>query len=341
MAYENLGGVLLKDDRVSQAEEQFRKALGINPDDTEARNELGVATMQQGEGRGGDRALPEGPRDRPQQRRDPDQPRRRPPPKGEPENAANHFQHAAQVDPGSAKAHKNLAAAYLQERQWPDAVAQLQRPCRDHPGNAGDGTARLGAARAGRPDEAAAQFRKVLEIDDAHPGAHFALALSLMDAGRVDDAISHLERARGQARLRGGPRHARQRPLCRRGRWTRPLEHRRGLAEKPGDAQIQNDAERWPPGRGPPIEAVAHYSQGARDRPRLATAGESRQHPPPEVLAEAAAEYAKALEAEPGDAHLRNNLGIALVRDGRTAEAAAQFRKALEIDPAMLTRRGT
>ncbi len=338
MAYENLGGVLLKDDRVSQAEEQFRKALGINPDDTEAMNELGVATMQQGKVEEAialyQRALEIAPNSAETQinlgvallQ------------KGEPENAANHFQHAAQVDPGSAKAHKNLAAAYLQERQWADAVAQFQRAAEIEPGNAetryGLGSA---LARAGRPDEAAAQFRKVLEIDDAHPGAHFALALGLMDAGRIDEAISHLRSA-----LEAKPDFAEARDmlgnaLMQEGKMEEAASSiAEALAEKPGDAQIQNDAGAMAARKGSADEAVAHYRRALEIDPAFATARVNLGNILLQrgLAAEAASEYAKALEAEPGDAHLRNNLGIALVRDGRTQEAAAQFRKALEIDPA-------
>ncbi len=337
MAYENLGGVLMKDDRVAQAEEQFRKALGINPDDTEAMNELGVATMQQGKVEEAialyQRALEIAPNSAETQinlgvallQ------------KGEPEKAANHFQHAAQVDPASAKAHKDLAAAYIQEGQWQDAVAQDQRAAELEPDNA-ETLYGLGSAltRAGRSDEAAAQFRRVLEIDDAHPGAHFNLALSLMAAGKVDEAISHL---RSALEARPGFAEARDmlgNALMQEGKTDEAAESiAAALALKPTDAQIQNDAGAMAARKGSPDEAVAHYRRALEIDPAFTPARVNLGNILLQrgLAAEAAAEYAKALEAEPGDAHLRNNLGIALVRDGRMQEAAAQFRKALEIDP--------
>jgi protein O-mannosyl-transferase len=337
MAYENLGGVLMKDDRVEEAEEQFRKALGINPDDTEAMNELGVATMQQGKVEEAialyQRALEIAPNSAETQinlgvallQ------------KGKPEEAANHFQHAAQVDPSSAKAHKNLAAAYLQEGQWQDAVAQYQRAVEIEPDNA-ETRYGLGSAliRAGRADEAAAQFRKVLEIDDAHPGAHFNLALSLMGAGKVDEAISHFRSA-----LEAKPDFAEARDmlgnaLMQEGKMEEAAASiAAALALKPDDAQIQNDAGAMAARKGSPDEAIAHYRRALEIDAAFSTARVNLGNILLQrgLAAEAAAEYTKVIETEPGDAHLRNNLGIALVRDGRTEEAAVQFRKALEIEP--------
>ena len=196
MAYENLGGVLMRDNRVDKAEEQFRKALEINPSDTEAMNELGVATMQQG--RVGEamglyrKALEISPNSAEthinlgvallQE--------------GLPEKAADHFQHAAQIEPGNAKAYKDLAVAYLQEHQWDDAVTQFQRAVEIEP-DVAETRYGLGSAltRAGRAEEAMAQFRKVLQLDDEQAGAHVDLATGLMRDGRTDDAIAHLRRA--------------------------------------------------------------------------------------------------------------------------------------------------
>jgi Flp pilus assembly protein TadD len=337
MAYENLGGVLLKDDRVEQAEEQFRKALDLNPDDIDAMNQLGVATMQQGKVEEAialyQRALEIAPNSAETQinlgvallQ------------KGKPEEAANHFQHAAQVDPSSAKAHKNLAAAYIQEGQWQDAVAQFQRAVELEPGNA-ETRYGLGSAltRAGRPEEAAAQFRKVLEIDDAHPGANFNLALGLMEAGKADEAISHFRSA-----LEAKPDFAEAHDmlgnaLMQEGKMEEAAASiAAALALKPVDAQIQNDAGAMAARKGSPDEAIAHYRRALEIDPAFSTARVNLGNVLLQrgLAAAAAAEYTKAIKTEPGDAHLRNNLGIALVRDGRTEEAAVQFRKALEIDP--------
>jgi Flp pilus assembly protein TadD len=337
MAFENLGGVYLKENHADQAFPQFQRALDINPDDVEAMNELGVAVMEQGRTDQAialfGRALGIAPNHAEThinmgvallQ-------------KGQPEKAADHFEHAAQIEPGNAKARKDLATAYIQEGQWADAVAQFQRAAAIEPDNP-DTLYGLGSAlaRAGRADEATAQFRRVLEIDEGNPGAHFHLALALLKDGKVDDAVAHLRRA-----LEINPRMAEAEDilgsaLLQEGRVDEASSHiQAALALGPGDAQIQNDAGAMLARRGLADEAIAHYRKAVEIDPAFATARINLGN----ILlqagraAEAAAEYGRALETEPNDARLRNNLGIALVRDGRMQEAAAQFRKALEIDP--------
>jgi Flp pilus assembly protein TadD len=49
-------------------------------------------------------------------------------------------------------------------------------------------------------------------------------------------------------------------------------------------------------------------------------------------LAEALLEYTKALESDPDDAYLRNNLGVALVRLERLEEAVSAFEQAVEMN---------
>jgi len=337
MAYQNLGGVLMRADRADKAEEQFRKALDLNPGDTEAMNELGVATMQQGKVDEAvalyQRALAIAPNDAEThlnlgvallQ-------------KGEPELAANHFQHAAQIDPKSAKARKDLAAAYLQEKQWSDAVTQFQRAAEIEPDDAQTRYA-LGSAlvRAGRTAEAMAQFRKVLELDEENAEAHFSIALGLMSDGKAGEALPHLKRA-----LELKPDYAEARDVLANALLQdgKPDEASSSvmaaLALKPDDPQIQNDAGALYARRGQADQAAACYRRALEIDPGYAIARVNlgnllvlQGHP-----ADAAAEYRKVLEADPGNAHVRNSLGIALARDGRAAEAIAEFQRAVDLDP--------
>ncbi len=337
MAYENLGGVFMKENRADLAVPQFQRALDLNPDDTEAMNELGVAVMQQG--RTGEaialftRALEIAP-DIAETHINLGVALLQ---KGQPEKAANHFQHAAQIEPGNAQARKDLATAYTQEGQWGDAVAQYQRAAEIEPGNP-ETLFGLGSAltRAGRSDEAMAQFRRVLEIDDDHSEAHFNLALGLMREGKVDDAVAHLKRA---LEIKPGFAEAHDilgNAFLQQGRMDEASSQiLAALSLKADDAQIQNDAGAMLARNGSDGEAISHYRKALEINPGFATAHVNLGN----VLlqggraAEAVVEYGKALEVEPNDAHVRNNLGIALVRDGRMQEAAAQFKKALEIEP--------
>ena len=337
MAYENLGGVLMRDNRLDEAREQFRKALDINPADTEAMNELGVATMQQGNADEAIalylRALEIAPNKAEThinlgvallQ-------------KGAPEKAANHFQHAAQIEPRNVKARLDLASAYAQEGQWADAAAQYQRAAEIDPDDAQTRYG-LGSAleRAGREGEAMAQFRKAIQIDDENAGAHFRLALGLMSDGKTSEAIPHLRRA-----LEINPNFAEARDmlgnaLLQDGKMDEVSSSiMAALALKPDDAQIQNDAGAMFARKGSAEEAIVHYRRALEIDPTFVTARVNLGNLllMRGLAAEAAAEYRKAVENEPGDAHLRNNLGIALARDGKTQEAAAEFQKAVDLDP--------
>jgi len=337
MAYENLGGVYMRENRADRAVPEFQRALDINPDDTEAMNELGVATMEEGQTDAAIalflRALEIAPNSAQThinlgvallQ-------------KGQPEKAANHFQHAAQIEPANAKARKDLATAYVQEGQWADAVAQYQRAAEIEPDNP-ETLFGLGSAltRAGRLDEAMAQFRRVLEIDDDHSEAHFNLALGLMRNGKIDEAIAHLKRAIGIDPAFAAAHDILGNALLQEGRLDEASSQiQSALSLGPGDAQIQNDAGAMLARRGLPDEAEAHYLKALEIEPGFVTARANLGNLLLQAgrAAEAVTEYGKALDIEPNDAHVRNNLGIALVRDGRTQEAAEQFRRALQIDP--------
>ena len=48
LAYDNLGNLLLRQEKPAEAVAQFQRTLEINPSSIEAHNDLGIALRQQG-----------------------------------------------------------------------------------------------------------------------------------------------------------------------------------------------------------------------------------------------------------------------------------------------------
>jgi tetratricopeptide (TPR) repeat protein len=120
----------------------------------------------------------------------------------------------------------------------------------------------------GRLDDAITHYEKALQIAPHYAEAHSNLGMALFQKGSLDEAITHLQKA----------------------------------------AQIQ------------PGLAQSHYNLG------IALGQKGRGE-------EEIAEYQKALQINPDYAEAHNNLGHALLQEGRTDEAIAHLQKALQINP--------
>jgi tetratricopeptide (TPR) repeat protein len=108
---------------------------------------------------------------------------------------------AIAIAPDIVELHMNLGVARHAERRWPEAAACFERVL----AAGADDRARLALARTcaamGRLEDAAAHFRKVLEIcPDAHE-VRLDLGLVLNDLGRHGEGLREIERGPGVARL--------------------------------------------------------------------------------------------------------------------------------------------
>jgi len=337
MAYENLGGVLLKEGRAEQAEGQFEKALEINPRDVEALNELGVAMLREGRV---DQAA--------------SQFRRAleiAPDKAEThinlgvaflqqqkaEEAASHFQRALKVEPNNPLARENLAAALLQEGRGDEAIAQLKAAAEIRPGDA-EVRSSLGSAmmKEGRVDQAIAEFERAVAIDGDRAEAHLNLANALLKKGSTDEAIAHFKRA-----LEISPDYAQAHnnlanALLKKGATDEAIAHFKRALEFDGDhAEAHFNLANALLEGGRVDEAVAQYRRAVELKPDFAGAHNNLAGTLVQEgrLEEAASHYQRALELEPDNAQVHNDLGAVLTEEGRSDEAVAQYRRALEIKP--------
>jgi transcriptional activator of cad operon len=119
------------------------------------------------------------------------------------EDAYEHYSRAIARDPGSLEAHAGLATVYVfranympDRQQWVDAAMNAARRAEAIDPASLTATRVLGMAyaQAGRLDDAARYYRKVLDIQPADGSTSSNLGLVLMAAGRVADALSLFER---------------------------------------------------------------------------------------------------------------------------------------------------
>ena len=232
MAYNNLGVIKLRGtpEETREGYELIVKSVAINPDNAEARNNLGYALQKQKKfeealvqhdaairllptfadahnNRGG--ALRE---------------------LGRFQEAEREFREAIHLSPGLETAHHNLGLVLVSLNRHDEALAQYQEAARIRPSyaealhNAGvllqrmgrwsDAAAAYQAAlrakpgsvrtedglgyvllRLGRADEARQHFEVALRLAPADAAVHFNLANALLDLGRVEEAVSEYRQA--------------------------------------------------------------------------------------------------------------------------------------------------
>ena len=148
-AHFNLGCVHLQAGRLAEAVDRFEQALKIDPNYVEAHASVGSALLLE----------------------------------GRTDEALTHYETALRLDP-SANARKNLGVALFFVRRLPEAVAQLEEAVRLEPDFA-KAHEFLGDALSaqGRKAEAAAHYRRALQIDPGSEHARRALE-SLAAAAR-------------------------------------------------------------------------------------------------------------------------------------------------------------
>jgi Flp pilus assembly protein TadD len=101
-----------------------------------------------------------------------------------------------ELAPGDWRAHYQLGAIALGDRNFPQATSELQKAIDLNP-NAGGAYNLLGYSHIGQRnyDQAAAIFRKYAEVAPDEPNAHDSLAEALMNGGHLADAEVEFQKA--------------------------------------------------------------------------------------------------------------------------------------------------
>lgn len=112
------------------------------------------------------------------------------------------MRHRLEKYPGDFLAHFNLGALALRRKDTTSAIEYLRAALRAEPDQpAALNTYGAALAMSGKPEEAAAQFRRVLEIRPGDIDARYNLAGILADQGELEEAAAELRQV-----LAGAPR---------------------------------------------------------------------------------------------------------------------------------------
>jgi Flp pilus assembly protein TadD len=208
-----------------------------------------------------------------------------------------------------AGAQRALARELVARRQWPAAFVAANGLCTSLPRDPEALTLRGIAYREqSMPDEAAVDFRQAIDADDGYAPAHSALALLEADAGQLEQALRHHQRAvelepRNPAYLNnlgfvllaaGRPREALE-ALRESARWA------------PGDRRIRNNLGFAYAATGDFTRAEGQFELGgsaSEAKNNLGWAYERRG-----ALPQALESYIEAARADPGASIPRKNAG--------------------------------
>lgn len=160
MAQVNLGNILYKENRISEATDLFNQASEIKP--AVAHYSLGNALID----------------------------------KNRTSEAIEEYRRALRINPDYAEAHNNLASALLLTGRTSDAIAEFEHALRINPDSA-EAQNNLGNAliQTGRASEAMDHFKQALRIAPDSASAHNNLAAAFAAMGRISEAIQELKMA--------------------------------------------------------------------------------------------------------------------------------------------------
>ena len=195
-AYSNLGEALQRAGRRSEAIEQHREALRLNPEAPEAQYNLALDLERSGEL---DESISRY-KDYLRQRSD-DAPAHNQlgialAKRGRMEDAIAEYREALRLDPGLAEAHRNLGTSLLQQQKVGEAAEHFERFLAVHPDNA-DVHNSLGVTLAlqNQLDQAALHYARAAQIDPDHVDARMNLGRVLILMGRTTEAAEHFREA--------------------------------------------------------------------------------------------------------------------------------------------------
>jgi tetratricopeptide (TPR) repeat protein len=213
------------------------------------------------------------------------------------------YRRSIEIDPRSKETHSNLGLALLRQDKPDDAVAEFRRAIEIDPKDA-LAYNYLGQALLSQDklDEAIAEFRRGIEIDPRFKEAHGNLGLALLRQDKPDDAVAEFRRA-----IEIDPQF-------------KEAHHYLGLA-----LLLQDNLDDAIPEFRRVIEIDPPFKE-AHNYLGFALARQDK-------LDDAIAEFRLAIEIDPRFKEAHDNLGAALMDQNKPDDAIAEFRLAIEIDP--------
>lgn len=198
-------------------------------------------------------------------------------------------------------------------------------------------------SKAGRYEDAIAEWKKALELSPENDKAHNNVGLLLTGIGKFDEAIPHFEKT-----LKANPEYPAAHSnlgvaLAGAGKLDEAIaEFQSALLVDPDSIEAKNNLARALAKKGIALaakgsldEAIAQFLRVLQISPDYPQIHQSLGR----LLAlkgsfdEAIAQFQQALQATPDSAEAHNGLGVALVQTGRADEAVIHFEKAVAANP--------
>ncbi len=188
----------------------------------------------------------------------------------------------------------------------------------------------------GRVDDAIRIYGEGLRIRGDYPDLHFNLANALLAENRVDEAAAHFRQASAAAPDSAGAQNNLGTALAEKGQLAEAAAaFERALAIEPTSARAHRNLGNVLADLGRADDALAHLRRAVELTP-----DDPEAHYDLGVfllerdrLDEAVGAFTAAIARRPGHAEAHNNLGIALGSQGRLDQAIAQFEEALRLRP--------
>lgn len=187
-------------------------------------------------------------------------------------------------------------------------------------------------------NEAAAEFKRALDLGFQTPELYSNYGAALLKLGRPDEAVRYLTEAAKLKPKNSSIRNNLAQALIAQGRADQAFEElRRALEAKPDSPNALYNMGSYLVGGGRPAEAVQYLRRAIGIKPdmheahcrlgdALVAVGRG---------AEAVEHYRQAIRIEPGYAEARNNLAAELLRQNRVDEAIGAAQAALRADPGL------
>jgi tetratricopeptide (TPR) repeat protein len=247
------------------------------------------------------------------------------------------WQDAAAKFPDSPFAHYSLGVALGRAGRLQEAIAEYREALRLRPDYA-DAHNNLGVALAkvGAVQEAFEHYEQVLRMKPDNAEAHYNWGNALVRLGGAQEAIGHYQQA-----VQINPNFAEAHnnlgiALGTMGAMQEAIEHwQLAVRIKPDYDEAHYNWAKTLVRLGRLQEAIGHYQQAVRINPNFAEA----HHRLGVALwktdraQEAIGHWESALRIKPDYAEAHNNLGAALVKQGKLQEAIGHFEKAIRLNP--------
>ena len=193
----------------------------------------------------------------------------------------------------------------------------------------------------GKLDQAVAAYRRAIELKPDYAQAHNNLGAAFTDQGKLDDAVACYRRVLELTPGAATAHYNLGAALRDQGKFDEAVAcYRRALKLWPDYAQAHTNLGNALQDQGKLDEAIACYRRARELMPEVAVAHYNLGVALVEQgkLEEAVACYRRALELQPDYTEAYNNLGLALSDQGNLDEAVACYRRALELKPEVAER---